>query len=284
MVNRTAVDDPNLSWASKGLWVYLMGRPDTWKVSVSHLSSLYEGKGGGRDAIYSYLAELIECGYCKRIPIREKGKFKEFEYAVYEHPNLIMPSPYSSEPFTGEPYPVQPLPVKTTLASIDSLASIDLNKGNDSGHEKGLPFSKKKSNTKFPLKKDQKQIFAWLRLQNIDSDDDTLTYYIRTYSEQRIKDAIAFMTEEVDKGTKIGSRGKFLRRVLDGTIVMKNADSEDNKTTAIDFVRLKQWKSIVFTEKYLRDEVTGDDLYFNLPPPVFNFALEKLHEKSTIYQ
>lgn len=231
------------------------------------------------DQVRRYVDKLVERKILMKGNYNKNPEDNTMWYAfVDEEKYLGLISPGSGESARGSGESANPIPHSLTRPNPHA------NKGNDCDHEKGLPQSKKKSNTKFPLKKDQKQIFAWLRLQNIDSDDDTLTYYIRTYPEQRIKDAIAFMNEEVDKGIKIGSRGKFLRRVLDGTIVMKNAESEQNKLYAMGYSKMKDWRSLVFTEKYVRDEVTGDDLYFNLPSPVFHFALEKLHDKSTIYQ
>lgn len=210
-----------------------------------------------------------------------KKKFDQTVWYCFENEDIFMISRFRELEMSdsGVPFPEIGKPIPESKPE----SKPNPKQGNVFGRVEGVPFSKKKSNTKFPLKKSQQQIFAWLRLQSIDSDDDTLTYYIRSYTEQKIREAIAFMNAEVDKGIKIDSRGKFLRRVLDGTIVMKNSDSEENKQLARAYAELKQWKSLVITEKYLRDEVTGDDLYFNLTPTVFQYALEKLHQKSEIY-
>jgi len=74
MLNKNPLEDNSLSWAAKGLWAYLMSRPDNWNVSVSHLSTIYHGKGGGEKAIYSLLNELIEAGYCERNQGHTEGK------------------------------------------------------------------------------------------------------------------------------------------------------------------------------------------------------------------
>ncbi len=85
MLNKSALEDPFLSWAAKGLWAYLMSRSDDWNVSVTHLSSIYSEKGGGERAIYSLLNELIEIGYCERIKVHGgKGQFQKTEYVIKE--------------------------------------------------------------------------------------------------------------------------------------------------------------------------------------------------------
>jgi len=37
MLNKAISDDPRLSWAARGLLIYLLGKPDHWKVSPAHL-------------------------------------------------------------------------------------------------------------------------------------------------------------------------------------------------------------------------------------------------------
>ena len=66
MINKKALEDENLSWGAKGLLAYLISRPDEWNISVSHLSSVFTGKGGGEKAIHTLIKELISCGYCAR--------------------------------------------------------------------------------------------------------------------------------------------------------------------------------------------------------------------------
>jgi hypothetical protein len=102
MLNKKALEDPNLSWAAKGLWAYLMSRPDDWNVSVAHLCKIYNAKGGGRDSIYSLLSELEKYGYCHKKQLKsEKGQFTKFEYIITEFQKIL--------PLTAEPDPAEPL-------------------------------------------------------------------------------------------------------------------------------------------------------------------------------
>lgn len=60
VIDYDALSDLSPSWEAKGLHGYLLSRPDSWKVSVSHL--VKHGQRAGRDKIYRMLAELIEHG------------------------------------------------------------------------------------------------------------------------------------------------------------------------------------------------------------------------------
>ena len=85
MLNKELLQDPDLSWAAKGLLSYLLSLPNDWKIQVSHLSKIYGGKGGGEKAIYSLLHELIDVGYCERVRIQnEKGHFISTDYHITE--------------------------------------------------------------------------------------------------------------------------------------------------------------------------------------------------------
>lgn len=283
-VNRTAIDDNRLSWAAKGLWIYLIGRPDNWQVSVTHLSSIYEGRGGGRDAIYNCLDELIKFGYARRTELREKGKFKQYDFFVYEHPSLLMPSSGTFEPLTDLPYTAQPYTAQPTQTMTDVLTNTDMSKGNVGDDEKRMPSSKKESKTKFPLKKSQQPLFNWLKEQGTESDDDALMFYIRTFSEERIRQCIDFMERERKKGAKINRPGGFFRNCLEGRIVIQNSNTDENKAYAQGFVEANEWSTVIITEKYLRDQTTGDDLYFNISKEVFLPSIQKLYEKSELYK
>lgn len=92
-IHKKTLEDPKLSWAAKGLWAYLMSRPDNWRVNVSHLSKIYDcdgKKGGGEKAIWTLLNELIDHGYCERITNKSsKGLFIGVEYVITEFKNKV---------------------------------------------------------------------------------------------------------------------------------------------------------------------------------------------------
>jgi hypothetical protein len=88
ILNNATVADKELSWAARGLLVFLLTKPDNWRVSPAHLVSetkLAIGKQSGRDHVYTLLSELIAAGYIAREQIRdESGKIDDTDYIVNE--------------------------------------------------------------------------------------------------------------------------------------------------------------------------------------------------------
>lgn len=82
-IDKTGVDDPNLSWAATGLLTYLIGRPGNWKINITHLSSVKTCK---ETATKSALKELREANYCHYFMVRKDGKISETFYLVFEVP------------------------------------------------------------------------------------------------------------------------------------------------------------------------------------------------------
>ena len=70
-----------LSWAARGLMLYLLGKPDNWKISVQHLMNEATGWGTGRDAIYRMIDELIQQKYIRREKIQG-----DYVYTVFDTP------------------------------------------------------------------------------------------------------------------------------------------------------------------------------------------------------
>jgi hypothetical protein len=96
----------NLSWASRGLLVYLLSKPENWQISVNQLMKVTEGtaKKTGRDGLYAMIDELVSLGFIERGErIRNKrGQLAGFSYTVFEAPST--PEPYTGEPTTANPH------------------------------------------------------------------------------------------------------------------------------------------------------------------------------------
>lgn len=82
-IDKTGIDDPNLSWGATGLLTYLIGRPSNWKISISHLSKVKKCK---ETATKTVLKELREFNYCHYFVVRKNGKISETFYLVFEVP------------------------------------------------------------------------------------------------------------------------------------------------------------------------------------------------------
>ncbi|KKB24956.1 conserved phage C-terminal domain-containing protein [Staphylococcus carnosus] len=86
-VHKDFIHDFNISWKAKGILLYLLSRPDDWKIYETELK---KHATDGRDSLRTEIKELEEAGYICRTRIRdEKGHFKEYEYQVFELPNQV---------------------------------------------------------------------------------------------------------------------------------------------------------------------------------------------------
>lgn len=142
-------EDKRLGWAARGLLIYLLGKPDNWKVSTQALinETSDANSRSGRDAVYAMLNELVEAGYVTRIQQKAGGgKFAQVDYLVSEvphgtevkagspdpaKPEAAKPeaaphtgSPEAAKPETVKPHPAQPdpaqpLPANPTLVSTE---------------------------------------------------------------------------------------------------------------------------------------------------------------------
>ena len=85
VVETPTVEDTRLSWAARGILIYLLAKPDDWKVIVSNLVNSGDLK---RDGILKRINELMKFGYIQRNKLRDKkGRILGTEYIVYERPH-----------------------------------------------------------------------------------------------------------------------------------------------------------------------------------------------------
>jgi len=121
MLNKTPLSDNRISWRAKGIWAYLLSKPDNWTVREKDLMNK---STEGRDAVRAAIKELVENGYIVKTEIRDKGKYIGVEYSVFETP-IELPGidPSPEKPSTVEmsssaqPLPEKPSTVKPTTAN-----------------------------------------------------------------------------------------------------------------------------------------------------------------------
>lgn len=83
-----------ISLKAKGLMGYLLSLPSDWNLSINGIVACSKE---GRALISSTIKELINAGYIERVAIREKGRFKGYDYFVFENP------PKAEKPITVKP-------------------------------------------------------------------------------------------------------------------------------------------------------------------------------------
>jgi len=84
VMNKTGLEDPDLSFKAKGILAYLLSKPDNWKCNRKHLAKIGPD---GITAVRSGLKELRDKGYLESRPTRNKeGKIQEWESIIREVP------------------------------------------------------------------------------------------------------------------------------------------------------------------------------------------------------
>ena len=112
VIDNEVFRDNELSNKALGMLCRMLSLPDGWEFSVRGLATLSDDSV---DGIMSQLNELEEHGYLRRKQLRDKGRFKGFEYIVSEA-KMIDPGdekphtekPYTVKPNTGKPYTEKP--------------------------------------------------------------------------------------------------------------------------------------------------------------------------------
>lgn len=138
-------EDERLSWAARGMLIFLLGKPDHWEISIEHLRQQTKGARihSGRDALYGMIAELEAAGYLEREQPNEAGRFGATRYIVREMPSPVFKTqgdlpltenpgtvePLPDKPYTGEPDTVEPCTANPTLVKTDISAKTDSKQG-----------------------------------------------------------------------------------------------------------------------------------------------------------
>lgn len=119
MLDKQISEDERLSWAARGMLIFLLGKPDNWEVSVRHLINQTQnaiGKSSGRDAVRVILKELEDAGYLKADYARsEGGVFNGMAYIVSEVPEPKTENPAPDTPKPENPAPAKPAPANPPL-------------------------------------------------------------------------------------------------------------------------------------------------------------------------
>lgn len=150
-LDKAISEDGRLSWASRGLLIFLLGKPDHWEVSVRHLINQTKdaiGKASGRDAVRVILKELEAAGYLTVDRARNQtGAFNGMAYTVCERPvdvapgtdNPGMASPQTDNPGPAKPSPAKPSPENPPLVKNDLEQLPEEEGNNDLELSGGLP-------------------------------------------------------------------------------------------------------------------------------------------------
>lgn len=124
ILDKRISQDKRLSWAARGMLIYLLGKPDNWRVSVADLvnQTADSGKASRRDGVYAILKELQDAGYVQYQQGRkDDGTMGAGTYHVSEDSARTGPDEV-------EPLPEKPIPAAPTLTRIEGIPSTERTK------------------------------------------------------------------------------------------------------------------------------------------------------------
>lgn len=125
IISNEPLHDERLSYGARGVLAYLLTLPSNWNINMSHLVS--KSKKDGRDKVTGLFSELMELGYAERTEVREKGRFKGYEYTVYEKPPQTENTESVQKTETGLSHTASPK-TETTESVNRTLISTNSNK------------------------------------------------------------------------------------------------------------------------------------------------------------
>lgn len=108
VIDNDVFRDNELSNKALGMLCRMLSLPDGWEFSVRGLSAL---SNDCVDGVMSQLNELEDHGYLRRKQLRDKGRFKGFEYIVSEakmDDELDDEKPHTEKPYTVKPNTEEP--------------------------------------------------------------------------------------------------------------------------------------------------------------------------------
>jgi hypothetical protein len=137
---------------------------------------------------------------------------------------------------------------------------------------------------KYKLNENQRNIFKWLKEEGLNTDDNTLAYWSWKYSEKRLRDVVQFAKSRQSSGQNIRNMGGWIQKMLKSEMQVVNDECQSNRDLAAKYANTNGWTDLSIFEKYVKDNVTKDDLPLTLPKDDFMRMLEALHNKSRLYK
>lgn len=116
IASNAVINDKNLSYKAKGIYLYLCSRPDGWKF---YLSEIAKQSSDGESSVRSGIKELEDFGYLDRHRFNDPQTGKiNYNYEIYETPSgkkqaLKAIEKSCDQPCAEKPHAVKPMTVKS---------------------------------------------------------------------------------------------------------------------------------------------------------------------------
>jgi hypothetical protein len=137
---------------------------------------------------------------------------------------------------------------------------------------------------KYRLSKEQAETYEWIKKQYVNTDDNTLCYWVKTYQPKRIREVIEFAKSRKEAGQEIRNIGGWIQKLLKSGLAVVDDNCKINTSFAKQFMEATHWQDLKIYEKYVKDMVTEDDLPLTMEISEFSRALESLYQKSQLYR
>jgi DNA-binding transcriptional ArsR family regulator len=160
--------------------------------------------------------------------------------------------------------------------------------------EEAMPFLKEKlgfgERQKFPLKKDQIEIFKQMAEILTETPQEKLIAIIRRYHKDEsgirlLKAAISHLKHEIQKGTQFKKpRLAMFNSILSGKISPISENVQGNKAYAKEFSEEIGWTSIEIKEKYILCQASRKEISLDQEFQEFQEQFYNLYKLSRSYQ
>ncbi len=192
--------EKEMSLKAKGLLSLMLSLPDNWDYSINGLATLSKD---GRDSVMGALKELEKFGYLVRTRMSdEKGKFKGYDYDIYEEPQLVNPS--SENPYTEKPNTGNPTQLNTNKNNSEGINTLS-NKDKEDKLEKRVS-APTEQNSNINIGKPNSFSKELIKAKYIEEDDLFLSMYnilfielIEEYDFELIRSCLWYFIKRLDK-------------------------------------------------------------------------------------
>jgi hypothetical protein len=304
-IRREIFEDLEISAKAKGLLGYILTRPDKKGWTICHCQ-LQKAMNMGEDALNSALNELIKAGYARRSRQRFNGQFQPYKYEISELkkflPNRKNPPGESSQckspPHhvfnqTGKTGPENPDIINNDLQNKDCYVKNNVPPSPQNRSRKsqkkdidetlfhkhknsGQCFKSQNTNViyRYKLTPEQIEIFNHLKSLKINTNDDTLCWWAKNYSLERIMEVYHASKKETTRDL-----AAYMQQLFKLNACVANAHSIINKEFAKDFKKAIGWHDLNIGELYVSFHVGNDtqDLSLNMEPTQFAEILMQKH-------
>lgn len=203
--------EKEMSLKAKGLMSLMLSLPDDWDYSINGLATLSKD---GRDSVMGALQELEKFGYLIRTrKTDEKGKFKGYDYDIYEEPQSVNPT--TEYPYTEKPNTANPIQLNTKEINDEGINNLN-NKEKLEKLEKGVS-APTEQNSNIDIGKPNSFTKELIKAQYIEEDDLFLTMYnqlfidlIEEYDFETVRSCLYYFTKRLYEGKAFDEKGNLV--------------------------------------------------------------------------